>query len=169
MSLHTLVKIVRRKKRVGRGWGSRGAKSGRGQKGQKSRAGYSSKAGFEGGQTPLYMRLPKARGSKQKFPSQIVKPEAVNVRQLTRFAAQHIVGPAALREVRLLSRRFQTVKLVGNTPLANKLTVRVHAATPSAVKAVEAAGGTVEIIKSEDKSKWQSSSLRSRSFGRRGK
>ena len=147
MALHTLVKIVRRKKRVGRGWGSRGAKSGRGQKGQKSRAGYSSKSGFEGGQTPLYMRLPKARGSKQKFASQIVKPEAVNVASLGQFAEKSIVSPVSLAHAKLVSRHYQTVKLMGGGKVPKKLTVRVHAATPGAVKAVETAGGKIEIIK----------------------
>lgn len=149
MSLHTLTKIVRRKKRVGRGWGSRGAKSGRGQKGQKSRAGYSSKSGFEGGQTPLYMRLPKARGSQQKFAPQGTKPEAVALGSLNQFADKSIVTPARLAEVKLLSRRYQTVKLVGGGILSKKLTVRVHAATPGASKAVIAAGGKLEIIKAD--------------------
>lgn len=147
MALHTLVKIVRRSKRVGRGWGSRGAKSGRGQKGQKSRAGYSSKAGFEGGQTPLYMRLPKARGSKQKFASQITKPSAVMVTALAQFGEKTIVGPDRLYQAGLLPRGYQGVKLVGTGKLERKLTVRVHAATPNAVAAVEKAGGKVEIVK----------------------
>lgn len=146
MALHTLVKIVQRKKRLGRGWGSRGAKSGRGQKGQKSRAGYSSKIGFEGGQTPLYMRLPKARGSKQKFASQVTKPHAVSVGALTQFTNKTIVGPDHLYRSGLLPRGYYTVKLVGSAKLDRSLTVRVHAATPNAVKAVEKSGGKVEII-----------------------
>ena len=147
MSLHTLVKIVRRGKRLGRGWGSRGAKSGRGQKGQKSRAGYSSKAGFEGGQTPLYMRLPKARGSKQNFASQVTKPAAVVVSALNQFPEKTVVGPDRLHQAGLVPRGYQGVKLVGTGKLVNKLTVRVHAATANAVKAIEASGGKVEIIK----------------------
>lgn len=146
MALHTLVKIVRRKKRVGRGWGSRGAKSGRGQKGQKSRAGYSSKSGFEGGQTPLYMRLPKARGSKQKFAPQGVKPEAVYVTDLARFADKSIVSPVSMQQAGLITRHNQTVKLVGAGRLSKRLTIRVHGATAGATKVVEAAGGKVEII-----------------------
>lgn len=146
MPLHTLEKIIRRKKRVGRGWGSRGAKSGRGQKGQKSRAGYSSKSGFEGGQTPLYMRLPKSRGSKQKFASQVVKPEAITIRALSDFAPNSIVSPARLEELNLISRQYQTVKLMGSGKPPSKLTVRVHFATPGAVAAIEKAGGKIEII-----------------------
>jgi len=147
MALHALAKLVRTKKRVGRGIGSRGAKSGRGQKGQKSRAGAHSKAGFEGGQTPLYMRLPKARGSKQKFRSQIVKPIVVNIKYLARFK-EGIVGPNQLIESGLITRRDKAVKLIGSYPVENKLTVRVHAVTPRAKEQVEASGGTVELIRS---------------------
>lgn len=147
MSLHTLPKLVRTKKRVGRGIGSRGAKSGRGQKGQKSRAGAHSKAGFEGGQTPLYMRLPKKRGSKQKFRSQVIKPIVVNIKNLARFKAG-IVGPSQFVESGLITRRDQAVKLIGNYPVTTKLTVRVHAVTPRAKEQVEAGGGTVELIHS---------------------
>ncbi len=143
---YILPKIVRRKKRVGRGWGSRGAKSGRGQKGQKSRAGYSRKAGFEGGQTPLYMRLPKGRGTKQRFPSRIKKPVAVPIRVLEAFEAGSIVGPGILRKHGWLARRSDTWKLIGNDKLSKKLTVRAHAASSGAKAAVEAAGGKIEII-----------------------
>ncbi|MEX1997210.1 MAG: 50S ribosomal protein L15 [Candidatus Andersenbacteria bacterium] len=146
MPLHKLAKIVRRRKRVGRGIGSRGAKSGRGQKGQKSRAGAHTKAGFEGGQTPLYMRLPKGRGSKQKFRSQVIKPQVITVRDLNRFAAKSIVGPGQLWQAGLLRQRFYPVKLIGIGSLPKQLTVRVHAATPQAEKQVRTAGGKVEII-----------------------
>lgn len=147
MALHTLVKIVRHKKRVGRGIGSRGAKSGRGMKGQKARAGSHSKAGFEGGQTPLYMRLPKNRGSKQKFPSQVIKPMALQVHQLDRFAANSVVGPGLLRKAGLLDHRQQRVKLIGNKAVTNKYTVRVHAITAAARASIEKKGGKVELIR----------------------
>lgn len=141
-----LTKIKRNRNRRGRGIGGRGAKSGRGMKGQKSRAGYHRKAGFEGGQTPLYMRLPKGRGSKQKFPSQIVAPAEVTTAQLNRFAAGSIVGVARLTEMKLLPRGVRRVKLIGNQPVKHKLTVRVHATTAAARRVVEAAGGKVELI-----------------------
>ena len=143
---YPLPKVVRQKKRRGRGWGSRGAKSGRGQKGQKSRAGYTRKAGFEGGQTPLYMRLPKGRGTKQRFPSQVEKPVAISVRTLERFEVGSIVGPGVLRSAGLLSRRGDTWKLIGNDKLSKKLTVRAHKVSAGARSAVEAAGGKVELI-----------------------
>lgn len=141
-----LPKIVRKKKRVGRGWGSRGAKSGRGQKGQKSRAGYTRKAGFEGGQTPLYMRLPKGRGAKQNFPSQVVKPTAITVKTLNRFEGGSIVGPGVLRTAGLLSRRNETWKLIGNDKITKKFTVRANAVSKGAREAIEKAGGKVELM-----------------------
>ncbi|MEX0649924.1 MAG: 50S ribosomal protein L15 [Candidatus Andersenbacteria bacterium] len=141
-----LPKIVRGKKRLGRGIGSRGAKSGQGQKGQKSRAGYSSKAGFEGGQTPLYMRLPKGRGSKQKFRPQGTKPIAVSVSHLNGFKEGAIVGPGQLRKAGFLQGRIQQVKFIGAGPVHHKVTVRTHGITSGAKTAIEKAGGKVEII-----------------------
>ncbi len=146
MNTLPLPSIVRRKKRLGRGHGKGGGKSGRGQKGQKSRAGYSSKAGFEGGQTPIYMRLPKNRGSKQINPSQIVKPVVITLQVLRAFDAGSIVGPGQLNKRGYLTNKRDRIKLVGTGALDGKYTVRVHAATPGAKKAVEDAGGTVEII-----------------------
>lgn len=147
MSLHKLVKVVRGKKRLGRGIGSRGAKSGRGMKGQRSRAGSHHKAGFEGGQTPLYMRLPKGRGMKQKSASQAVKPAAVTVAQLQQFADGTIVGVGRLREAGLVPRGKDTVKVLSSgLKCTRKLTVRAQAVTDGARKQIEAAGGKVEIV-----------------------
>lgn len=146
MQLHTLPSITRRKRRRGRGIGSQGAKSGRGMKGQRSRAGSFTKAGFEGGQTPLYMRLPKARGSKQHSLSQITKAAAVSVRHLNRFPSGTLVGPEALRAAGLVDRLDKQVKIIGGGELKTKLTVRVHAVTAGARAGIESAGGKVEII-----------------------
>lgn len=140
-----LPNIIQKRKRIGRGIGRSGAKSGRGQKGQKSRAGYSRKAGFEGGQTPLYMRLPKTRGSKQWPASQVKKPFALTVERLEHFADGDVIGPGLLRRVGW-TRRSEKIKLIGASKLSKKVTVRVHAATPGATAAVEAAGGKVELI-----------------------
>lgn len=148
MQLHELPQIVRRKRRRGRGIGSGGAKSGRGMKGQRSRAGSRQKAGFEGGQTPLYMRLPKGRGTKQRFASQVRKPVALPVSVLRQFEAGSIVGPGQLRKAGLVHGRTDRVKLIAAGELDRKLTVRVHAATPAATKQVSDAGGSVELIAS---------------------
>ena len=143
----TLPKLTKNKKRVGRGISSDGAKSGRGQKGQKARAGYSRKAGFEGGQTPLYMRLPKKKGSKQRFPSQVVKPIAIKLSELEQFDANSIVGPGVLRKAGLLSRKADTVKIITDTDkFTKKLTVRVHKISAQAKDLITNAGGTVEVI-----------------------
>lgn len=142
----TLPKIVHKAKRLGRGLAGKGAKSGRGQKGQKARAGYSRKGGFEGGQTPLYMRLPKGRGTKQWPNSRVAKPTAINVTELNRFEDKAIVGPGVLRKVGMLEGRHQQVKLVGNGAVSKKLTVRAHKASAAATKSIEDAGGKVEII-----------------------
>ena len=141
-----IKKILKKKKRVGRGIGSHGAKSGKGMKGQKSRAGYSRRAGFEGGQTPLYQRLPKKRGVKQYFKSRVVKPVAVSVKSLVRYKDGSIVGPGALRKSGFVKEARQKVKLIGKEKLDKKLTVRVHQATKGAIESVEKAGGKVEII-----------------------
>lgn len=141
-----LKNIVRKKKRRGRGIGRSGAKSGRGMKGQKSRAGYRRKAGFEGGQTPLYMRLPKGRGTKQTFRSQAQKPVVINIHHLNTFDDGSVVGPGVLRKSGIVHRRSQQVKLVGNSKIAKKLTVRVHTVSKTAQEAIEKAGGKVELI-----------------------
>lgn len=145
MQLHQLPKIAKRRKTIGRGIGSRGSKSGRGMKGQKSRAGYSRKAGFEGGQTPLYMRFPKGRGTKQKFLSQVEKPVVITLAQLNRFESGAIVGPGRLNKAGFLPVKHGHVKLIGGN-LKKKLTVRVHMISAGAQKVIEDLGGKVEII-----------------------
>lgn len=146
MPLHTLVKLVRTKKRRGRGHAKRGGKSGRGMKGQKSRAGYSRKAGFEGGQTPLYMRLPKGRGSKQRFAPQAIKFQAVSVARLNHFADKSVVGPQTLAHAGLIDSATRSVKIIGDSPIKCALTVRVHRVTQKARGRIEEAGGRIEIL-----------------------
>ncbi len=149
--LHELPSIVKKHKRVGRGTASgQGTTAGRGTKGQKARAGWHRKSGFEGGQTPLYMRLPKGRGAKQRFGSRAHKLTAITVQQLNAVAAtvpSGIVGPGQLRSLGMLGSREERVKLIGSGRISRKVTVRVHAATVAARQTVEAAGGTVEIIR----------------------
>lgn len=146
MKLSELIKITKKTKRVGRGIGSKGAKSGRGMKGQRSRAGYTSRAGFEGGQTPLYQRLPKGRGAKQVFASQVARPAIVRVTQLNRFDKGSVVGVGALKKAGLVAGSRDRARLIGGGKLDNKLTVRVHACSAGAKEAVEKAGGKVELI-----------------------
>jgi large subunit ribosomal protein L15 len=141
--LRAPIGAVRNKKRKGRGIGKLGKTAGKGMKGQKARSpGNFQKLGFEGGQMPLYRRLPK-RGFHNLFAKDFAE---VNVRDLARFDAGSVVDEAALREKRLVSGKFDGIKLLGNGELDRKLTLKVHAVSEGAKAKVEAAGGSVEIL-----------------------
>jgi large subunit ribosomal protein L15 len=141
------------RKRVGRGLGSgKGRYSGRGIKGQKSRSGsHKMRAGFEGGQTNIYMRLGKLRGNTSKDAMPIgpfrTYTQPVNIRDLDRFDAGDEVTPETLVEKRLIKNTRTDVKLLGVGELTKKLAVRVHAISASAREKVEGAGGTVELLR----------------------
>jgi len=141
------------RKRVGRGMGSgKGRYSGRGIKGQKSRAGsHKMRAGFEGGQTNIYMRLGKLRGATSADAMPIgpfrTSTVPVNLRDLDRFAAGDEVTPETLVAKRLIKNTKTDVKLLGVGDVSVKLTVRVHAISASAREKIEAAGGTVELLR----------------------
>jgi len=141
------------RKRVGRGPGSgTGRYSGRGIKGQKSRAGsHKMRAGFEGGQMPIYMRLGKNRGSTSKdaMPVGPFRTETVpvNIRDLDRFDAGAEVTPESLVEKRLIKNTKIDVKLLGTGEISTNLTVRVHAVSATAREKIEKAGGTVELLR----------------------
>src|SRR5437016_11799091 len=141
------------RKRVGRGLGSgKGRYSGRGIKGQKSRSGsHKMRAGFEGGQMRIYMRLAKQRGATSKDAMPIgpfrTSTAPVNVGALDRFEDGAEVTPESLVEVGLLKNTKTDVKLLGNGDLKKKLIVRVHAISATAREKVERAGGTVSLLK----------------------
>ena len=141
------------RKRVGRGPGSgKGRYAGRGIKGQKSRAGsHKMRAGFEGGQMPIYMRIGKLRGSTSKDAMPIgpfrTETVPVNLRDLDRFDAGAEVTPESLVEKRLIKNTKIDVKLLGTGEISKKLTVRVHAISASAREKIEKAGGTVELLR----------------------
>jgi large subunit ribosomal protein L15 len=155
LSLHTLKPAQARKdrKRVGRGLGSgKGRYSGRGIKGQKSRAGsHKMPAEFEGGQTRIFMRLPKLRGNTSKDAMPIgpfrTFTVPVNVGVLDAFDDGAEVTPESLVEKGLIKNTRTDVKLLGQGDLKKKLTVRVHAISASAREKFEAAGGSVELLK----------------------
>lgn len=146
MKLHTLQPSegARQKRhRVGRGQGSgNGKTSGRGQKGAKQRSGGTVSFGFEGGQTPLMRRLPK-RGF-----NNINRKEyaIVNLSDLNRFEDGATISPALLKEVGLVTKELNGVKILGNGQLERKLTIQAHKFSKSAEEAITAAGGTVEVI-----------------------
>jgi large subunit ribosomal protein L15 len=141
------------RKRVGRGLGSgKGRYSGRGIKGQKSRAGsHAMRAGFEGGQMPLAMRIPKLRGNTSKDAMPVgpfrTYTQPVNLRDLDRFEAGEEVTPESLKAKGLIRSVRKDVKLLGVGELSKKLTISVHAASASAAEKVEAAGGTLTLLK----------------------
>jgi large subunit ribosomal protein L15 len=141
------------RKRIGRGMGSgKGRYAGRGIKGQKARSGsHKMRAGFEGGQMPIYMRLGKQRGpySKDAMP---IGPHrtlmvAVNVRDLERFDAGAEVTPQLLAEAGLIRNTRTEVKILGQGDLSKKLTVTAHAFSATAREKIEGAGGSVTALK----------------------
>ena len=141
------------RKRVGRGMGSgKGRYSGRGIKGQKSRAGsHAMRAGFEGGQMPLHMRTAKLRGNTSADAMPVgpfrTYTQPVNLRDLDRFEAGEEVTPESLKAKGLIRTIRKDVKLLGVGELSKKLTITVHAASGTAREKVEAAGGTLTLLK----------------------
>ena len=130
-------------KRLGRGVGSGlGKTSGKGHKGAKARSGGGKRPGFEGGQMPLYRRLPK-RGFKNIFAKEYSE---VNVEQLNRFEDNAVVDPVALVEAGILKNVLDGVRVLGSGELSKALTVRAQGFTKGAQQKIEAAGGKVEVI-----------------------
>ena len=129
--------------RVGRGHGSgNGKTAGKGHNGQKARSG-GVRLGFEGGQMPLYRRLPK-RGIKKKTHRNFVTIVSFNVDRLNQFEDGSVVDVAALIESGIISNPKDGVKILGNGELTKKLTVKVGNYSESAKAKIEAAGGTAE-------------------------
>jgi large subunit ribosomal protein L15 len=158
LNLSTLKPAEKRRarKRIGRGLGSgKGRYSGRGIKGQKSRAGsHKLRAGFEGGQMPIYMRLGKQRGSTSKDAMPIgpfrTVTQGVNVRDLERvFDAGAEVTPEALKAKRLIRSLRIDVKILGQGDLTKKLSVSAHGFSKSAREKIEGAGGSIVWLRGE--------------------
>lgn len=128
--------------RRGRGHGSgNGKTAGKGHKGQKARSG-APRPGFEGGQMPLYRRIPK-RGFTNRNTKNIV---AINLSDLERFEAESTVSVDTLIEAGVVKNSFDGVKILGNGELTKKLTVQANAFSASAKEKIEALGGTAEVI-----------------------
>ena len=147
-------------KRVGRGLGSgKGRYSGRGIKGQKSRAGsHKMRAGFEGGQMPLYMRVGKLRGNTSKDAMPVgpfrTKTYHVNLRDLEeRFDDGAEVTPESLVEIGLVRNTRHDVKVLGGGELTKKLSITVHRASATARERIEAAGGSLSLLRDPDQPK----------------
>jgi len=162
LNLSNLKPAQRKKdaKRVGRGLGSgKGRYSGRGIKGQKSRAGsHKMRGGFEGGQMPLYMRVGKLRGNTSKDAMPVgpfrTKTYHVNLRDLeARFDEGAEVTPEALVQKGLIRNTRFDVKVLGGGELTKKLTITVHRASATARERIEAAGGSLSLLRDADEPK----------------
>ena len=146
MKLHDLkpaVGATTAPKRLGRGTGSGlGKTSGKGHKGAKARSGGGKRPGFEGGQMPLTMRLPK-RGFTNKWR---VEYATVNVDRLNIFEDGAVVSPVELIQAGILKNVQDGVKILGNGEISKKLTVQANKFTATAKEKIEAAGGKVEVF-----------------------
>ena len=132
------------KKRVGRGPGSGlGKTSGKGQKGQKARSGASINPVFEGGQLPLYRRLPKRGFSNAQFK---IKYATINVSDLNKFEDGTVVTPELLRETGLVKNQLDGIKVLGNGTLEKKLTIKANKFSKEAISKIEKSGSTLEVI-----------------------
>lgn len=143
--VHRGINRRKKRKRIGRGPGSgHGKTAGRGHKGYGSRAGSSTRRGFEGGQTPLFMRVAK-RGFNNRAFADVVA--VINVRDIeNHFKAGDEITPDTLRAKGLVHGQFDLVKLLGNGELTKKVTVKLHRFSASAEEKVAKAGGKVELI-----------------------
>ena len=132
------------RKRVGRGPGSgMGKTSTRGENGQKSRSGASISAWFEGGQSPLYRRIPKRGFNNTRFRTEFA---TINLSDLNKFNDGDVVTPEVLKEKGIVKKQLCGIKVLANGKLEKKLTVRAQRFSSAAVTKIENAGGTAEVI-----------------------
>ncbi len=147
MKLHELKSAEgsrKRRKIVGRGPGSNwGKTAGSGENGQKSRSGYSRKTGFEGGQLPLYRRLPKRGFTNARFRKEYV---VINLSDLNKFEDGALITPEILKEMGLVKNGKDGIKILGNGKLEKKLTVKAHKFSSASKEQIEKLGGKVEVI-----------------------
>lgn len=147
MKLHDLRPAegsTKSRKRVGRGTGSGlGTTSGRGNNGQGQRAGGGVRPGFEGGQMPLFRRLPKRGFNNKPFATVYT---VINVEDLNRFEANTEITPELLLNIGFISAFNDGLKVLGNGTLTKPFTVKAQKFTQSAIEKIEAAGGKAEVI-----------------------
>lgn len=147
MKLHELEKNIgatHAKKRVGRGSGSGlGKTCGRGQKGQKARSGASINPVFEGGQLPLYRRLPKRGFTNGKFRTRYA---VINLADLNNFEDGTVVTNALLKEKGIIKNQLDGVKVLGNGKLEKKLTIQANKFSTTALEKIEESGSKAEVI-----------------------
>jgi large subunit ribosomal protein L15 len=147
MKLHELNALpeAKRKKIVGRGPGSgMGKTSTRGEKGQNSRSGVSIKPWFQGGQTPLYRRIPKRGFNNAAF---AIRYATINLSDLNRyFKDGDVVTPEVLKEKGIIKNQLAGIKILANGTLEHKITVKANRFSSAAVTKIEDAGGKTEVI-----------------------
>ena len=147
MKLHTIKPnegATFTKKRVGRGIGSGlGKTSGKGHKGQNARSGGGVRQGFEGGQLPLFRRLPKRGFSNAMFK---VRYAVINLSDLNKFEDGAVITPELLSEMGLVKKQLDGIKVLGNGKLEKKLVVKAHKFSDVAKEQIEKLGGKAEVI-----------------------
>ena len=138
------IGATQKKKRVGRGSGSGlGKTSGRGQKGQKARSGGSINPVFEGGQLPLYRRIPKRGFKNARFKTVYA---VVNLSDLNKFEEGTVITPALLKDTGLVKKQYDGIKVLGNGKLEKKLTIQANKFSESALEKIKEAGSKAEVI-----------------------
>ena len=147
MKLHSIIQpegAVRAPQRLGRGTSSgTGKTSGKGHKGQNARSGGGVRTVFEGGQTPLYRRIPKRGFNNYEFRKTYA---VINVSDLNRFENGTVVTPALLKEVGLVNKELCGGKVLGNGKLEKKLTIQVSKVSKTAKEKIEASGSKIEVM-----------------------
>ena len=143
-NIHPAEGATTTKKRVGRGIGSgNGKTAGKGHKGQNARSGGGVRPGFEGGQLPLFRRLPKRGFSNAKFKTVYA---VINLSDLEKFEKDAVVTPELLHEMGLIKNQLDGIKVLGNGTLTKKLVVKAHKFSNTAKAKIEELGGKAEVI-----------------------
>ena len=147
MKLHELKAVegsTKARKRIGHGPGSgTGKTSGKGEKGQNARSGGGVRPGFEGGQMPLYRRLPKRGFKNYNFRTRYA---VINLDSLNRFEEGTVVTPALLKETGIIKNQLDGVKVLGNGTLEKKLTIQANKFSASALEKIKESGSKAEVI-----------------------
>lgn len=144
MKLHELETLTKDRKRIGRGPGSgNGKTSGKGHKGQNARSGGGVRPGFEGGQLPLFRRLPKRGFTNAKFKTEYA---VINLSDLNKFEDGAVVTPELLKEMGLVKQQLDGIKVLGNGKLEKKLVVKAHKFSNVAKEQIEKLGGKAEVL-----------------------
>lgn len=143
-NIHPAEGATTTKKRVGRGIGSgNGKTAGKGHKGQNARSGGGVRPGFEGGQLPLFRRLPKRGFSNAKFKTVYA---VINLSDLEKFEKDAVITPELLHEMGLIKNQLDGIKVLGNGTLTKKLVVKAHKFSNTAKAKIEELGGKAEVI-----------------------